>query len=75
MDFRKLPSGPMCLRNLTVPACLVGKPGDLILMDICIGADGKIIDATEGLNDMDMRGSMVLPCFIDMHTHLDKGHI
>lgn len=23
----------------------------------------------------DLRGGQVLPCFVDMHTHLDKGHI
>ncbi len=23
----------------------------------------------------DLRGGMVFPCFVDMHTHLDKGHI
>jgi cytosine/creatinine deaminase len=22
-----------------------------------------------------MAGAMVFPCFVDMHTHLDKGHI
>jgi cytosine deaminase len=24
---------------------------------------------------VDLRGGMVLPCFTDVHTHLDKGHI
>jgi cytosine deaminase len=24
---------------------------------------------------IDLRQGMILPCFIDMHTHLDKGHI
>ncbi|MGP1395924.1 MAG: cytosine deaminase [Inquilinaceae bacterium] len=24
---------------------------------------------------IDQRGGMVLPCFVDMHTHIDKGHI
>ncbi len=25
--------------------------------------------------EFDLRGGMILPCFVDMHTHLDKGHI
>ena len=24
---------------------------------------------------VDQRGGMALPCFVDMHTHIDKGHI
>ncbi len=24
---------------------------------------------------VDLRGGLILPCFVDMHTHLDKGHI
>ena len=28
-----------------------------------------------GIPAVDLRGGMVWPCFVDMHTHLDKGHI
>ncbi|WP_282605575.1 cytosine deaminase [Pelagibius sp. Alg239-R121] len=31
--------------------------------------------ARPGCNVIDQRGGMVLPCFVDMHTHIDKGHI
>ena len=64
--------GPVRLRNVTVPGCLIGRSEDLIVTDMTI-ADGKI--AERGGVDIDMERSMVLPCFVDMHTHLDKGHI
>ncbi|WP_158968244.1 cytosine deaminase [Chachezhania sediminis] len=72
MDFKTLPSGRFTLRNVSVPACLIGQPGDLVRTDIGVDA-GKI--AAPGGMDVDMGGAMVLPTFTDMHTHLDKGHI
>lgn len=44
-------------------------------------ADGKItsIAAQTGskaeANAIDLAGRIVLPCFVDCHTHIDKGHI
>ena len=70
--FRTLPDGPLRLTNLTVPACLIGAPGDLAPIDLSI-ADGRIVEA--GGAEVDMAGAMVFPAFVDMHTHLDKGHI
>jgi cytosine/creatinine deaminase len=72
MDFMTLPNGPFTLRNVTVPAAILGKPGDLIRTDIGI-ADGRI--AAPGGTDVAMNGAMILPAFVDCHTHLDKGHI
>ncbi|MCR9272099.1 MULTISPECIES: cytosine deaminase [Mameliella] len=72
MDFTSLPHGAFTLANVTVPACLVGQEGDLVRIDMGIEA-GRI--APPGGVAVDMRGAMVLPCFTDMHTHLDKGHI
>ncbi|GGF72190.1 cytosine deaminase [Mameliella alba] len=72
MDFTSLPHGAFTLANVTVPACLVGQEGDLVRIDMGIEA-GHI--ASPGGVAVDMRGAMVLPCFTDMHTHLDKGHI
>ncbi len=63
MDFMTLPPGQVRLDNVTVPACLIGQPGDLIRTSLGEG------------HPVDMKGAMVLPCFTDMHTHLDKGHI
>ncbi len=74
MDFRTLPqTGPFRLDNITVPAALLGHAGDLTRHSLAI-ADGRITDAREG-PVIDMGRALVLPCFIDMHTHLDKGHI
>ena len=63
MDFKTLPPGPLRLENVTVPACLIDQPGDLVRISLGAGTP------------VDMAGAMALPCFTDMHTHLDKGHI
>jgi cytosine/creatinine deaminase len=63
MDFMTLPPGPIRLENVTVPGCLIGQSGDLIRTNLGQG------------RPVDMKGAMVLPCFTDMHTHLDKGQI
>lgn len=73
------------LANATLPAVLVdGAPGTpdaegLVRADITVG-DGKIerieaAGATSDLPRLDLDRDMVWPCFVDMHTHLDKGHI
>lgn len=72
MDFRTLPEGPLRLENVTVPACLMGQPGDLVRTSLSLDA-GRIV-ATGGA-PVDMQGAMLFPAFVDMHTHLDKGHI
>ncbi len=64
--------GPVRLRNVTVPGCLIDRPEDLVVTDLTI-SDGKI--AARGGTDFEMGRALVLPCFVDMHTHLDKGHI
>ena len=73
-DFRALPaSGPFRLENVTVPACLLGQAGGLVSHSR--GVDGAVLSDRDDLPGVDMGRAMVLPCFIDMHTHLDKGHI
>lgn len=72
MDFTTLPSGPVTLQNLTVPDCLIGGTCDLTRIDLHL-RDGKISDQPG--QGIDMKGAMAFPAFIDMHTHLDKGHI
>lgn len=75
MYFKAFPEGPLTLRNVTVPACLLGGGdggGDLIRTDIGIDA-GRV--TPPGGTPVEMGGAMLLPCFTDMHTHLDKGHI
>ncbi|HMO73235.1 MAG TPA: amidohydrolase family protein, partial [Paracoccaceae bacterium] len=70
--FLHLPPGAVRLVNATVPACLLGRPGDLLRHALTIEGD-RITDAPAP--ELDLKGAMVLPAFIDMHTHLDKGHI
>ena len=72
MDFFQLPLGPVTLENVTIPACVLGLPGDLIRTSLSLGG-GQIV--TDQAMAIDMRGAMVLPAFVDMHTHLDKGQI
>jgi cytosine deaminase len=71
-DFVSLPDPPLTLGDVTIPACLLGEPGDLVRRDVTIVA-GRI--ASGEAPRIDMKGAMLLPTFVDMHTHLDKGHI
>ena len=73
MDFRTLPPGDVTLKNVTVPAALLGRSGDLVTTDIAISG-GLVAEGPSG-EAVDMARAMVLPAFVDMHTHLDKGHI
>jgi cytosine deaminase len=76
MDFLTLPEAPLVrLQNATVPACLLGQEGDLTRTALVL--DGSAIGSGggDGGPAVDLKGAMVLPAFIDMHTHLDKGHI
>jgi len=72
MDFKTLPNTSFTLKDVTVPAAILGQAGDLVRTDIGI-EDGKIAAPTGTV--VEMKGAMVLPAFVDCHTHLDKGHI
>ncbi|MDE0058393.1 MAG: cytosine deaminase [Defluviicoccus sp.] len=75
------------LRNARVPHCLLADPpaglvvdGEgLALVDIAIeaGRVGVIGKPSARLEpgDRDLDGGQVWPCFADIHTHLDIGHI
>jgi cytosine deaminase len=87
--LRDLPSGAT-LARARVPACLVEASGGalperaddgLVLLDLALDA-GLIASATAhhaaapaGPDRVDLAGRIVWPCPVDMHTHLDKGHI
>jgi cytosine deaminase len=69
------------IANATVPTAFLEKPpkGDTALLDITI-RDGVIerLDPPgrrTRLPKVDLDRGMAWPCFVDMHTHLDKGHI
>ena len=65
------------IRNASLPSALFGAAGGGVeRVDIGI-ADGKIasIAPTTPGPGRNMDGGLVLPAFVDIHTHLDKGHI
>lgn len=74
------------LAGVHAPACLVDLPADarvgngLVLVDMAIAA-GRIAAVVphepeaRGSGRIDLGGRMVWPCPVDLHTHLDKGHI
>ncbi|MCO5732047.1 cytosine deaminase [Rhizobium sp. SSA_523] len=86
MPFVDLPKAPhVVLANATLPAVAVegfsAAPEEgLVFADLVI-ANGRIDailpagTAPVALPRADLRQGMVWPCFVDMHTHLDKGHI
>jgi cytosine deaminase len=74
-DFLTLPkAGRLRLVNATVPGWLVGAGADLVRRDVCLAGDRIVADDGTGAV-VDLRGAILFPAFIDMHTHLDKGHI
>ncbi len=73
------------LSNATIPALTLSglaapSSEGLVKVDIVV-ADGLVSDivapgtAPAEYPRVDMRDGMVWPTFVDMHTHLDKGHI
>ena len=79
IDFRQLPTQPYTLKNVTLPYSLIShkksghsSEGSLLRSDIGI-KDGLITEPCG--ESIDMADAMLLPAFVDMHTHLDKGHI
>ncbi|MEM6381797.1 MAG: cytosine deaminase [Pseudomonadota bacterium] len=68
-----IPTGPITLDNLAIPGPLVGSSEALVTRSVTI-ADGRF--RREPAPDrIDAGGRIGLPALIDMHTHLDKGHI
>jgi cytosine/creatinine deaminase len=73
--FMTLPdAGALLLDQITVPGCLIGRPEPLVRTQLTI-AGGKISAPVPGAAVVEMHGAMVFPAFVDMHSHLDKGHI
>jgi cytosine deaminase len=73
------------LRNATVARALLAQPqsypgeGETVRLDLAVerGRLARIRPAGAGEvgPSVDLDGGMVWPCFTDIHTHLDKGHI
>ncbi|NKI59526.1 cytosine deaminase [Labrenzia sp. PO1] len=78
-------TGRFALRTATLPAAVT--PGlalpareglssaDLIISDGRIEAILPAGTAPADIESVDLQRRMVWPCFADMHTHIDKGHI
>ena len=73
----------LTIANATIPAAVLGRPDSVVLnfVDVVI-EDGAIAAITapgeggqEGGERIDADQGLLLPCFVDIHTHLDKGHI
>lgn len=71
--FTDIPAGDVLLRRARIPA-----GGGLVECDIQVEA-GVIAAIGAGLapagTEVDLAGGIVFPGFVDLHTHLDKGHI
>ena len=87
MTRMSLSSGNYWIKNAQVPASLIVS-GDfkqtregLCLVDLQItrGVITQIVpagnSAASDIETLDWRKGQVWPCFVDMHTHLDKGHM
>lgn len=79
-------NGSGLLKNATVPACLIadgeGDPAELLSVDLELSggrltriAPAGSLDGERAQAVFDLDGGMVLPTLVDLHTHLDKGHI
>jgi len=80
-----LNGGGYVLRNARLPASLVDGPAagppdseGLVVADLLV-ADGRIAAIGHALPTdqppVDLRGGQLWPGFVELHTHLDKGHI
>ena len=79
----------MVFRDAAIPACLVDVPlqstpdaDGLVRVNIAIAGgliaevnDRSQVSVMAGAQSVDLEGTQVWPCMVDMHTHLDKGHI
>lgn len=68
-----LPEGPVTLDNLALPGPLVGSTEAFVAGSLTI-ANGRFHNGSAETR-IDCKGRMALPTLVDMHTHLDKGHI
>ncbi|WP_421423628.1 cytosine deaminase [Agrobacterium rosae] len=68
------------LPSVTVEVFQAQAKDGLVSADIVIanGMIEAVLPAGSTPSDMpqaDLRDGMIFPCFVDMHTHLDKGHV
>ncbi len=84
--FRPLPVDHWRILNARVPHCLIDCPASsdadgwsLIDIDIAAGTIASVQPAggpdRRALPLVDLGGCIAVPCLVDAHVHLDKGHI
>lgn len=80
---RVLPQGSYALLNCSLPGALTSsetKTQDVVRRDVLV-RDGRIasvaVAGTQTFDGprIDLASGMLWPCFADLHTHIDKGHI
>jgi cytosine deaminase len=88
-DFITIPSNLIAFRliNARVPVCLAADaaqlipdadglaPGDIVIANGRIAAIDPAGAAQDALQSFDLKNGIVLPRLVDVHTHIDKGHI
>ncbi len=87
MSFSVLDQDKYCLSNARIPAPLLereiargtGEDGfcvvNLIIEKGAIAAINPASPTSANLPVYNLNKGIILPCFVDIHTHLDKGHI
>lgn len=74
-------AGAFTVANARVPGALIGAPSSPALHQVDIAVENGVVVSiaaggeTGGGEIVDADDGLLLPCFVDMHTHLDKGHI
>jgi cytosine/creatinine deaminase len=89
MNFLTIPSTLTRFRlaNARIPVCLLADAArltpdadgfascDIVIEKDRIATIGRLADANDGLPRFDLDRGIVLPRLVDVHTHIDKGHI
>ena len=70
-QFLILPLTPTLQRDRLFPCHLEIRDGKII----AIATNFQVENQVENLPVIDVKQGIMIPCFVDMHTHLDKGHM
>ncbi|MEG3921669.1 cytosine deaminase [Microcoleus sp. T3_A4] len=83
----RVPASLLEMKSIAPSASTVATTGSennfcLVDLEIAAGtithitpAGTKPVSSSGDIPVIDLQGGLVWPCFVDMHTHLDKGHI
>src|SRR6476661_7029197 len=74
----RVPASVLEMQSIAPSASTVattGSESNLCAVDMEIPAGTKPISSSGNIPVIDLQGGLIWPCFVDMHTHLDKGQI